>query len=134
MRKRVKEDILRLRAEGKTYDEIRDALGCSKSTISHHCGEGQKEKTVQRTFESRKTIKHFIKWYKEDKGCADCGGKFDSHVLDFDHLYDKSFNLANFKTHTNSLERVKEEIAKCDVVCSNCHRVRTHKRRNGEEI
>jgi len=88
----------------------------------------------EHTYEARKTISAYIKWYKEDKGCADCGGKFDAHVLDCDHLYDKSFNLANFKTHTKSLARVKEELAKCEVVCSNCHRVRTHKRRNGEEI
>ena len=40
----MKDRILTLRGEGKTYNEIKAILGCSKSTISFHCGEGQKEK------------------------------------------------------------------------------------------
>lgn len=43
-----KEQILNLRAEGKTYDEIQEILQCSKGLISYHCGEGQKEKTKNR--------------------------------------------------------------------------------------
>ena len=39
-----KKDILRLRSEGKTYNEIQEILGCSKSVISYHCGEGSSEK------------------------------------------------------------------------------------------
>ena len=41
----MKERILKLREEGKTYNEIKNILGCSKGTISYHCGEGQVEKT-----------------------------------------------------------------------------------------
>lgn len=44
----MKEKILALRAEGKNYNEIKEILGCSKSTISYHCGEGQKEKNNAR--------------------------------------------------------------------------------------
>ena len=39
-----KEDILRLRKEGKTYNEIQEELGVSKSVISYHCGENSSEK------------------------------------------------------------------------------------------
>jgi 5-methylcytosine-specific restriction endonuclease McrA len=38
-----KQDILKLRKEGRTYKEIQDELGCSKSVISYHCGEGKTE-------------------------------------------------------------------------------------------
>ncbi len=41
----MKEQILKLREEGKTYNEIKEILGCSKSTISYYCGDKQKEKT-----------------------------------------------------------------------------------------
>lgn len=41
----MKEKILNLRSEGKTYNQIIEILGCSKGTIAYHCGEGQKEKT-----------------------------------------------------------------------------------------
>jgi len=33
---------------------------------------------------------------------------------------------------TLSKKKIDEEIAKCEIVCSNCHRVRTHKRRAGK--
>jgi len=45
----MKEKILELRKEGKTYNQIVEILGCSKSTVSYYCGEGQKEKTRKRT-------------------------------------------------------------------------------------
>lgn len=51
---KYKEEILRLRAEGKSYREIQAELGCSKGTISYHLGDGQKEKTYQKTVERRK--------------------------------------------------------------------------------
>lgn len=44
----MKEEILKLRKEGKSYNEIQAILGCSKSTISYHCGNGQKEKSKNR--------------------------------------------------------------------------------------
>lgn len=45
----MKERILQLRAEGKSYNQIVSELGCSKSTVAYHCGDGQKKKTRTRT-------------------------------------------------------------------------------------
>lgn len=66
----------------------------------------------------------------KDKPCTDCGMKYPSYVMDFDHRNpdDKKFNLAGAKKRT-SLKKIMKEIAKCDVVCSNCHRIRTHRHR-----
>ncbi len=50
----MKEQILKLRAEGKSYKEIKKLLGCSSGTIAYHCGEGQKEKTRNREYSRRK--------------------------------------------------------------------------------
>lgn len=52
----MKEKILKLRAEGKSYKQIQLILNCSKSTISYYCGEGQKEKTKERTKQRRENI------------------------------------------------------------------------------
>lgn len=52
----MKEEILKLRKEGKNYNEIKELLGCSKSTISYHCGEGQKIKTKDRSKKRRINI------------------------------------------------------------------------------
>jgi 5-methylcytosine-specific restriction endonuclease McrA len=49
----MREQILKLRQEGKTYNEIKKILGCSKATISYYCGEGQKEKLRNRTSKLR---------------------------------------------------------------------------------
>ena len=52
----MKEKILQLRNEGKTYKQIQEILKCSKSTISYYCGVGQKEKTKKRTQKRRENI------------------------------------------------------------------------------
>ncbi len=44
----MKEQILKLRSEGKTYIQIKNQLNCSLSTISYYCGKGQKEKNKNR--------------------------------------------------------------------------------------
>lgn len=49
----MKEKILQLRNEGKSYSEIKKILNCSKSTISYYCGINQKEKTRDRTKKNR---------------------------------------------------------------------------------
>jgi len=52
----MKEEILKLRDEGKSYKQIVDILGCSKGTVSYHCGKGQKEKTNNRRRKRRENI------------------------------------------------------------------------------
>jgi hypothetical protein len=52
----MKEEILKLKSEGKSYKEIQKLLGCSKGTISYHCGVGQKEKTKTRRDKRRENI------------------------------------------------------------------------------
>ena len=64
---------------------------------------------------------------KQASGCVDCGE--DNHiVLDFDHLRDKKYNISRMIHDGFSWAAIKKEIAKCEVVCANCHRVRTHDR------
>jgi len=43
------------------------------------------------------------------------------------------FNIC-WSAARETIDTLKEEIAKCEVVCSNCHRIRTKKRRNGINI
>lgn len=52
----MKEKILNLRNEGKTYNEIKTILGCSKSTVSYYCGDDQKEKTKKRVSKRRENL------------------------------------------------------------------------------
>ena len=50
--------------------------------------------------------------------------------MQFDHVgTDKLFDISAFGDAT--LAKVQAEAAKCDVVCANCHAIRTWQRRNG---
>src|SRR5678815_5082071 len=68
--------------------------------------------------------------------CMDCGLRFPSQCMDFDHRPGeiKSFPVSYAARNTVSLKRVADEIAKCDLVCANCHRLRTYVHRNHHEI
>ena len=61
--------------------------------------------------------------------CADCGISYPSYIMDFDHRGDKTFSIGSSRTRV-SAARLLAEIAKCDVVCANCHRARTYLRRH----
>lgn len=60
--------------------------------------------------------------------CADCGQSFPPVAMDFDHKPGeiKSFQVGD--SMSRSKETLLAEIAKCELVCANCHRVRTNER------
>ena len=61
------------------------------------------------------------------KPCMDCGKSFPPYVMDFDHRdrVEKKFNISIMILQ--GWERIQAEVEKCDVVCANCHRIRTYK-------
>ncbi len=59
--------------------------------------------------------------------CVDCGER-DPIVLEFDHVRDKAFAIGG-KLCTRNWRSILSEIEKCEVVCANCHRRRTARRR-----
>lgn len=63
----------------------------------------------------------------KNKPCMDCNMSYPYYVMEFDHRENKKFHLAT--AHNNKGKNaIILEIEKCDVVCSNCHKERTHKR------
>lgn len=70
-------------------------------------------------------------WYKMTRACKDCGIS-DPRVLEFDHVRgEKEFTLKEAKS--KPLDVILAEIEKCDVVCANCHRIRTQERINFDD-
>lgn len=63
---------------------------------------------------------------KKDKPCNDCGIKYPSYVMHFDHLgvEPKLFTVSRL----GGKNRIDAEIKKCELVCANCHAERTHQR------
>lgn len=66
----MKEKILELRAQGKSYREIEKILGCSKGSVSYHCGKGQKEKAYNRVKRHRSGVKLEKRPKRVCKNCA----------------------------------------------------------------
>lgn len=63
--------------------------------------------------------------------CTDCNITYPYYVMEFDHISDdKKFTIGD-GWFNSSLEDIQNEITKCEIVCSNCHRIRTHKRKLG---
>lgn len=69
----------------------------------------------------------------KSKPCIDCGGVFPICCMDFDHREEskKSYNIGSMFAHHYSRELIQTEVDKCDLVCANCHRIRTRNRRTG---
>lgn len=72
-----------------------------------------------------------VAMYKEDNPCVDCGNFFPQECMDFDHRdwSSKSNNVGTMVAHGHNRDKIWDEIAKCDLVCSNCHRTRTRRTR-----
>jgi hypothetical protein len=62
--------------------------------------------------------------------CADCRGRFPPCAMDFDHRdgTDKRYTVTRMVGRAGT-QRILAEVAKCDIVCANCHRRRTYVRR-----
>lgn len=60
--------------------------------------------------------------------CTDCGKCYDPVCMDFDHVIGNKHKTISSMIPIASLESIKTEIAKCELVCANCHRIRTKNR------
>lgn len=94
-----------------------------------------KARAVKYTSGHKKKLKACILKAKENQPCTDCGGIFHPHAMEFDHIGDDKLTaVAHIVTLCWSVEKLEAEIAKCELVCANCHRVRTWTRREGNTI
>lgn len=72
----------------------------------------------------------------KNRPCQDCGEKYHPWVMEFDHREEtiKINNVASMATRGCTDEKLLAEIEKCDVVCANCHRMRTYYRRRAKLV
>lgn len=95
---------------------------------SYRLGRGQGSDRKLRMRESTKNGQNrsrIIIWgHLNDNPCVDCG-ESDILVLEFDHLpgFEKTMEVSKMLGY--SPDKILAEIAKCQVVCANCHRRRT---------
>ena len=79
----------------------------------------------------------FVAQYKIEKGCTECKITYPDEpwLLEFDHIKDKKYDISTMVRSSHTLEDIKNEIEKCEVLCLICHRRRTATRQKwGQSI
>jgi hypothetical protein len=85
--------------------------------------------------QKRRRRQELNEWYrqlKSAKPCADCGGSFHHAAMQWDHLPGTE-KVAEVSTlfRRGRMKAFRRELAKCELVCANCHAVRSFERLNG---
>jgi len=70
---------------------------------------------------------------KEGKPCAHCGGLFPQVCMDYDHIDPKTKKLCVAQMLGYSWKDIEKEISKCELICSNCHRIKTYETTNRQK-
>lgn len=122
----LKEHALRNRKTGQfPQSQCKD---CQKKYKDEHY-QKNKEVYAERLVARRDSMKRFVNAIKSYP-CTDCNLSWPPYVMHFDHLDadEKVGNISKMISDRNSYRLLIEEIMKCDVVCANCHAIRTHNR------
>lgn len=86
--------------------------------------------------QKREHKRRLVAWMRDIKTsqpCVDCGGWFHPAAMTFDHLpgHEKLDDIADL-VRFGCTRLAREEVLKCEVVCANCHAVRTYMRREAK--
>ncbi len=94
----------------------------------HKHGSKYRENAVKRNRETKRRLRLKMLEYLEGEACVKCGIQ-DNRVLEFDHVdpSTKSFSIARGIADTRSWENILNEISKCQILCANCHKIKTSK-------
>lgn len=103
-------------------------LDCQKIASKAHY-QANKESYIKR---NNKNYPDYVKWYKELKNnpCVDCGQVFHPAAMQWDHLptFSKNDTISIMYRKGYGKNRILKEIEKCELVCANCHCIRTFNR------
>lgn len=84
----------------------------------------QCQKVTNYKKKNKEENRNFVFEYLQNNPCRMCG-ESDILVLEFDHLGNKKNNISEMISGGHSLEALKKEVDKCQVLCANCHRRKT---------
>ena len=117
----MKEKILELHKQGKTYREIATILGCVKSNVAFHCSKQVRRKQYIRQNQTRQLEKKTLV-NRMGGACIKCGYNKCLSALEFHHLEptEKEFSISQVRNLSEA--RIEKELKKCILVCANCHR------------
>ena len=135
----LKMKVCRTCGEDKPYSEyhkdLQNKVGykyqcklCTSAYKKDYMGRpGKREQHRQNSADARQRNKEFlIDVLNASEGCMDCGNT-DVRVLEWDHRdpAQKVHNVSYLVSKGHPIVQVQAEMDKCDLVCANCHRIRT---------
>lgn len=122
--KPISEFNFRYKAAGVHHSYCKE---CGKRSTRNHYRKNKRQYLDRnvRSFLKRRELVRQIK----SRACADCNIQYPFYVMDFDHREGEIKEYELNRIDRITMRALLREIEKCDVVCSNCHRVRTYKRR-----
>lgn len=109
-------------------DPNSDAAVASLRAARRRHYERNKDAYKRRAAERTAEMRQYVREIKASTPCADCRVQYPFYVMQFDHARGAKVASINLMAARGNQERLDAEIAKCDVVCANCHAVRTFKR------
>lgn len=109
------------RTRGKRHTVCKTCTAVRSSKWYYENQERQKENVKLNNQSYREQAREFVFAYLSAHPCVSCG-ETDPVVLEFHHRGDKDNEVSRLMGRGASLDALKAEIAKCDVVCANCHR------------
>lgn len=115
--KAIDEFVWRNKAEGKRHSACTPCRKeCKKKSYEKHKG-----KAIARVMRNNEKHREWYRQIKDDLSCQECG-ESDNACLEFHHLDgdDKDFNVSAAPHYGK--QRILDEMAKCAVLCANCHR------------
>lgn len=122
--------------ENKLDDTKTRAFSYSPELISeykYNLDRKAEDSSFKLPYKTREYIYDLVSMLKESQACMDCNISHRFFAMDYDHVRgEKVADLSRLlkKANITNLSAIFDEIAKCDLVCSNCHRVRTATRRS----
>lgn len=87
-----------------------------------------REQALEKQRRHRAALKLHVNGIKASTPCTDCGVSYPYYVMDFDHVRGEKIGDLNRLVATGRKALVLAEMEKCELVCANCHRERTHQR------
>src|SRR3989344_5030928 len=118
---------------GSYYEKCKLCMKIRGRTYYHQNHDRQLKLALIRRHRAYREKREFLIKTK-NVPCSDCGIKYPFYVMDFDHqiVKDKIKEVSYMFTRNWSLDKIQKETEKCEVVCANCHRIRTYEKRNAE--
>ena len=102
----------------------KECRSCNREYQASWCNKN-KIKQQERVKKNRNRLQDFILEIKESNKCFICNEQ-NPLILEFDHVENKTEAVSEMVRIGVKPETIKNEISKCRILCSNCHRIKTH--------